>query len=76
MLESEGNYGGGGGFFVGVAPFAIITTNLGGSAVLHHHYCLDLLMITEARNGDGAYDHTGYFVGAEMGASRRNPILC
>ena len=48
VLEPEGNYGGG-GIFVGVAPFAIITTNLGGSAVLHHHYCLDLLMITETK---------------------------
>ena len=76
MLESEGNYGGGGGFFVGVAPFAIITANLGGSVVLLHHYGLDLLMITEARNGDGVYDHTGYFVCVAMGASRRNPILC
>ena len=46
--NQEGNYGGG-GIFVGVAPFAMITTNLGGSAVLHHHYDLDLFMITEGK---------------------------
>ena len=72
--NQEGNYGGG-GIFVGVAPFAMITTNLGGSVVaVFHHYDLDLLMITEARNGDGAYDHTGYFVCAVMGASKRNSV--
>ena len=75
VLEPEGNYGGG-GIFVGVAPFTIISTNLGGSVVVVLlHYDLDLLMITGARNGDGAYDHTGYFVCAVMGSSRRNPVL-
>ena len=64
-------------FLLGLLHFTIISTNLGGSfVVVHHHYGLDLLMITEVRNGDGAYDHTGYFVGAVMGASRRNPVLC
>ena len=48
VLEPEGNYGG--GIFVGVAPFTLISTNLGGSfVVLHHHYGLDLLMITEGK---------------------------
>ena len=73
VLESEGNYGG--GIFVGVAPFATITVNLDGSTALHHHYGLDLLMITEAMNEDRAYDHTGYFVCAVMGSSKRN-LIC
>ena len=69
--KPEGNYGD--GIFVGVALFPTITANFGGSSVVHH-YGLDLLMITEAMNEDRAYDHTGYFVGAEMSASRRNPV--
>ena len=37
--NQEGNYGGG-DIFVGVAPFTIITTNLGGSVAVLHHYGL------------------------------------